>query len=183
MERLKSGYGTLIVCITDLYCLLDLVGYKLGLKHCRPTFFEISFFVQHLLPIFGHGMVSCKNPTPNSPLGRELPPRGGGVSQGDGTHEGPKGQIEGAAVSQFLHLVSVTTYLQSTCTKAATSTFRPEKGPKDRRGSIQRGGRNNSLYLSLSFSLSLSLSLSLSFSLSLSLTLSHSLFLSLSLMY
>ena len=54
------------------------------------------------------GQVPPKNLAPNSPLGRELPPRGGGVSQGDGTLKGPKGQIEGAAVSQFLHLVSVT---------------------------------------------------------------------------
>ena len=37
------------------------------------------------------GPVSPKDPPPNSPLGRELPPGGGGISQGDGTEEGPKG--------------------------------------------------------------------------------------------
>ena len=51
------------------------------------------------------GQVSPKNPTPNSPLGRELesavvlymmtliPPGGGGVSQGDGTLKSPKGYL------------------------------------------------------------------------------------------
>ena len=40
------------------------------------------------------GQVSPKKPSPNSPLGRELiPPGGGGVSQGDGTLKSPKGYL------------------------------------------------------------------------------------------
>ena len=39
------------------------------------------------------GQVSPKNLAPNSPLGRELTPRGGGISQGDGTLKSPKGYV------------------------------------------------------------------------------------------
>ena len=45
------------------------------------------------------GQVSPKNPPPNSPLGRELPPRGGGVSQGDGTLKSPKGYLSWVKIS------------------------------------------------------------------------------------